>query len=350
MTSRKFYKEAKVSLHLIRPLLDAIAAADKDVEWLLNKIGLTQENTKDPNARIRFRDMVEIWRLSCDITGDPALGIHVAESLEPGTFDVIEFVTRYSVTFGEAIKRICRYYPLIHDAARPVLERSGNRWSWDYRLFGELPLPRVIAEYALGAWLTISRKHVRGVLDPVEVHFVHKHKENIGEYERFFRAPIRLGADKNALIFANQALELPHKEANEALCKILDNHIQRLLDRLPKGKSFYQRVRESIAAELTAGDPSAAGIARKLRVSPRTLRRRMSEEGITFRQVTESLRRDLALMYLKEESLSINEVGALLGFADTSAFHKAFKRWTRQTPADYRLDRKKGVSERSLSA
>jgi AraC-like DNA-binding protein len=194
----------------------------------------------------------------------------------------------------------------------------------------------VLAEYALACWLTISRQGLASEFNPLEVHFVHEQSINLNEYQRFFRAPVRLGMKRDAMVLDPQTLGWSMITAKAGLYQILDRYAQRLLETLPANKRLGDRVRELIAVELAGGDPSEVCVARRLHMSARTLRRRLRQEGISHRSLLEQLRQDLAVLYLKEKGLAVSEAAFLLGFANTSAFHKAFKRWTGRTPVEYR--------------
>ena len=99
-------------------------------------------------------------------------------------------------------------------------------------------------------------------------------------------------------------------------------------------------MRSLIARDLAGGDASIDQVAKALSLSPRTLGRRLEEEGTTFKDVREDLRRRLALQYVGGQDLGLSEIAFLLGFSDAAAFHRAFKRWTGQTPLEYRRSKR----------
>lgn len=105
---------------------------------------------------------------------------------------------------------------------------------------------------------------------------------------------------------------------------------------LPTGENIVDSIRRVLADDLCDGEPSLDRISTRLHMSARTLHRRLVEQGTTFRHVLADVRRELAERYLRERQLAIGEIGFLLGFSDTSAFHRAFKRWTGQAPLAFR--------------
>ena len=124
--------------------------------------------------------------------------------------------------------------------------------------------------------------------------------------------------------------------ADAALKGVLDRAATQLLERLPRRDTWTARVREILAAELARGAPTLEQIAYRLGVTERTLRRRLHDEGTSHKEVLAELRLSLAQRHLSERVLSVAEIAFLLGFAEPSAFHKAFRRWTGRAPADCR--------------
>lgn len=109
-----------------------------------------------------------------------------------------------------------------------------------------------------------------------------------------------------------------------------------VLQRLPKGEAAADAVRRCLSGELCNGQPTLEQIAPRLHMSPRTLHRRLDDEGTSFRQVLTDVRRELATRHLKERQLPVSEIAFLLGFSEASAFHGAFKRWTGNAPIAFR--------------
>jgi AraC-like DNA-binding protein len=171
---------------------------------------------------------------------------------------------------------------------------------------------------------------------PVEVRFRHPSPERLDEHRRFFRAPIHFDDRVTALVVRRELLAAPLVRSDPGLCAVLERQVHETLARIPKVNALSERVRHLIARDLTTGEPHARAIAAALHMSPRTLQRQLGHEGTTLRALVDDLRRDLAGRYLSERKIAIAEVAFLLGFSEASAFHRAFKRWSGTTPAEYR--------------
>ena len=163
--------------------------------------------------------------------------------------------------------------------------------------------------------------------------FTHAAPPDLRLYAETFRE-VRFGCDANVMWLNAAALEVPHCAPDHSLLQILTNHADALLSQLPRAPSFSERAR-AVIVDLR-GHSGADQVARRLAVSVRTLHRRLAEEGTTHGDLVDDVRREQAMMHLTGNRFSIGEIAFLLGFAHPNGFHKAFKRWTRMTPAQYR--------------
>jgi AraC-like DNA-binding protein len=171
---------------------------------------------------------------------------------------------------------------------------------------------------------------------PSAVTFQHAAPRDISEHLRLFRCPVQFGAPSNKLSFASSLLSQPIDKADASLCALLDRHAQELLEKFPPRDSLINQVRSIIATEFRGGDPSLEHVAEQLTLTPRTLQRKLQELGTSHNELLDQMRRQLAMRYLREDHMAICEVAYLLGFSESSSFHRAFKRWTGVTPKEFR--------------
>lgn len=141
----------------------------------------------------------------------------------------------------------------------------------------------------------------------------------------------------NEIVIRRSALDRPVPMADPVLSRVLEEHLTYVLEHLPTEDAFVQRARRMLGDALQRkGDVSLELLARTLHMSERTLRRRLEDQGTSYKNLLDELRRELACHYVARTGESFEETGARLGFADISAFYRAFKRWTATTPAAYR--------------
>jgi AraC-like DNA-binding protein len=176
---------------------------------------------------------------------------------------------------------------------------------------------------------------------PVEVWFEHTEPADLSEYgQAFLGNKVMFGMPWNGFVFDAALLDQPMPGADDKLHVLIRKHADALLEELPRAQSFTQRVRELLLKELEGGNPSAVRIASALHMSGRTLTRRLEDEGTTFKDLLDDLRKSLSLRYVGSTDLGLSEIAFLLGFSQSAAFHRAFKRWTAQTPLEYRRARR----------
>jgi AraC-like DNA-binding protein len=201
-----------------------------------------------------------------------------------------------------------------------------------HRWYPEFTLGKIVAELrrAFGPQMTAG---------PIAVHFAHAAPSYCAEYAGVFAAPVEFGRGQNALIFERSALETPIPTADPILNRLLGRQAYALLRAQPKRRSFLDRVRAVAEEELPRNSADQACVARRLAMSSATLRRRLEAHGSRYSAVVDEIRRELAAKHLTESKLGVDEISLRTGFAQTTAFYRAFRRWFGCTPAEYRRAR-----------
>ena len=327
---------AKVSARAVAPIVGALRAVGADVQGALDKAQLDLHSVLDPEARVLHERVVHLWSIATEMSGDPDLGLRASGLIEPGQFGVVEYALRKSATLFEGFQRASRYFRIGHDVARLDVAVEGEHMLFEHTLPGARTLPRSAADFVLSNPVLIVRDATVESVSPVEVWVDYAPPDDVTALEERFRAPVRFLRGRRAVLYAAADADARLLQSEPGLCALLDAHAKQLLETLPTIGTFSDRVRELLARELAGGDPTAQGMARALDMSVRTLHRRLTDEGTTHKQLLEQLRRELADRYLRDRAIAIAEVAYLLGFSEPSAFHRAFRRWTRQTPAEFR--------------
>jgi AraC-like DNA-binding protein len=324
-----------VSIRLVWPYA-RLAAMYPGALATLSKIGLGPAEYANPDTRLALWDAIDLLETSVESSGDPALGLRAGELIEPGDFDVLEYAARSCTTLREAIGCVSRYVRLLSDAAEISLIESGRHATLRYRLDDPTEPPPAANDFVIALLLTHARRHT-GIEDLAsEIHFRHGPTAYLGEYRRVFGTEVTFHASHNAIVFERARLATPMLRANPRVSAAFELQVRHLLERQEVFRTVRGRVREIVFADLSQGDITMEGVARKLGMSVATLRRRLEEEGTRFSEIVETLREELARQYLRERRHATSEVAFLLGFADVISFHKAFKRWTGQTPHEFR--------------
>jgi AraC-like DNA-binding protein len=291
---------------------------------------------RDLDARITVQAALKLLDQAVAVTGDPAFGLCAALEADVGDFELFEYVAASSPTLGDSIPIIQRYVSLLNDVLEVELERHDGHAI--LRFTSRVALTRAAADFQLAAFY---RGFARGVFSKTdcwnEVWRTHEQPVDLSPYLRAFDgAAVRFGAPCDAIVMEERLLERDFGDTDPKLHELLCRMAEERLSELPFAEPLTQRVRVTIAAELRGGNPSVECVAQRLRMSRRTLARKLESEGTCFKAILDDLRRGLAQRYLALDDLGVSEVAALLGFSDSAAFHRAFRRWCDQSPGEYR--------------
>jgi AraC-like DNA-binding protein len=326
-----------------RAVLDACARVGADVEAVLREARVARETVLDPDARLSASAADAIWAAAYARVGDPHLALHAAEQLPFGVYKVVDFLAANSATVGEAMTRIAAYFAIVDP--RGVLEIVGEG-PVELRMRARDPgvdLVGAAQEYTFAALVTRGRVCAGEAWAPSAVRFTFERPADDSEHRRILRAPLSYGAERAALVFDTEAWCAPVLGASPWLLEVLEESARRLLAELPSEPGFLGRVRSAISDELSRGEPSLARISKRLATSERTLQRRLREEGTTLAALHAEVRSATARAHLTDPALSLAEIAFLLGFADQSAFSRAFRRWTGESPGAWRARRRRSA-------
>jgi AraC-like DNA-binding protein len=308
-----------------------------DVELLLRKAGLTQQQIDDNSTRLDTKSQIKFLDLAATALKDELLGFHLAQSCDLRLMGLLYYVLASSETLEEALRQGTRYSAIVNEGIALKYREAGDV-SIRLEYVGiSRHSDRHQIEAAIVVLVRTFRQLVNRRLPLIGVRLSHRRSGDTSELKNFFGCDVTFGADVDEMAFSKSIKELPVVNAdpylNELLIKYCD---QAIADRSTKRSSFGLSVENAIALLLPHGKAQAGEIARKLGVSRRTLARRLASEGLTFAGIVQSLKSDLAKRHLTDQTLSVSEIAWLLGYQDVSAFTHAFKRWTGRAPTTLR--------------
>jgi len=314
----------------------ALQAEGQDSESIFLRAGLDPGKLKDPDARYSVSGMCRLWRLSAQATADPYFGLKVASFWHPTTLNALGYSWMASDSLRDALERMARYGRLVTTVAAMELEEFEDHFTFRiHALLDRSAVPHEAIDAGLATFMNMCRLSYGEGFDPLRVETLRPRFDDPGRYEEFFRAPIEYSAADNVLYFSKESLEASLPTANPRLARINDQVITEYLARFDK-ESTAIRVRAKLIDLMSAGNVTQQDVADSLHMSLRTLQRKLSEEKTSYKDILDETRRELANQYLRHGHLSVSEVTYLLGFSEPSNFARAFKRWTGQTPSEFR--------------
>ena len=332
---RKILRVKSVSVLAVRPMIKGFEKLGVERAVALQAAGLSEEKLGDPDARVSPRKVWLLWLKAAEVSGDPYLGLHLAETVKFSDYGVIGYIVLSSATIRDALTRVGRYHGLLADAVHYAAEEIEGGFILRHEIVGGGGVPGAMAAYVLAVPLLLM-KHAFGRSPKLlEVRMTCERPAETKEYERIFDAPLHFDADQNALMIST-ILDAPMPTADPALMSVLEGYAESLLDKLSLTGSFSSSVHKLVRRELPDGPPDVESLSKQLALSPRTLRRRLRDEGTSVSEIVADTRHQLALQYLTYDDIGASEIAYLLGFADPTAFHRAFRRWQGCTPLEHR--------------
>jgi len=325
------------SLSATAGLIDkALRTYGRDPEPLFKEAGIDLNVCFDPNARIPTTKLQTLVKLSLEATGDAGFGLTAAEQFQPAALQGLGFAWLASDTLHDAFNRLVRFFRFINPYFKANVDESKN--TLDLVLMGPENWPDFVYEQAdmgLGIFLQMCQITVGEHVVPVRVVMQRPIPLCPDRFSAFFEAPIEYGAPENRLCFDLQLANQPLSTSNPELARINDQAVIDYLARFDRSNITMQ-VRSHIIEQLPGGTARQESIAEALHLSLRSLQRKLKDEAITFKELLEDTRRDLAMQYIRESRRPLGEISYLLGFAEHSSFTRAFRRWTGHSPAEYR--------------
>lgn len=272
------------------------------------------------------------------LLGDDCLGLTLGQQTDTRELGIIHYIFAASPTPLDAVRNLVRYNYLMNAMSTISLEESDRQVTMESRfLLGLEGHQKNLSEWGPTAFLSALRHLTDAPLVPRAVSFLHQRSTGLDKFTAFFACPVRFGANRQSLSFAKSALQVPIRSADRYLLDILKSICEEALGRRKVASTPTRaKVEAALLEHLPHGKTGAATIAKAVHMSARSLARRLADEGTSFAQTLEDLRRDLSIRYLEDENLGVNQIAWLLGYSEVSSFNHAFRRWTGRTPKEVR--------------
>ncbi len=305
---------------------------------LLTKANLTLPAINDTSFRLKARDQIEFLNLVADALRDDLFGFHLAQTPDLREFGFLYYVSASSETLGHALQRLVRYSAIANEGVS-LTYLDGKNISVSFHYIGvSRHLDRHQIEFFIVFLVRLCRQLTGIRLVPARVRLSHHRGGQYRELTKFFGGNVEFGAAVDDVSFAPVIKETPVISSDNYLNKLLITYCEEALARRRARRGSVRSIVENAAVPLLPhGDAKLPAVARRLGLSPRTVARRLTAEGLNFSDVLENLRVDLAWRYLADNDLLISQVAWLLGYQEVSSFTHAFRRWTGETPRQARL-------------
>jgi AraC-like DNA-binding protein len=313
---------------------------DIRAEELLSGVGLDERTVDDPQGRLSLEDYGALIERARELTGEPGLGFYLGLQKRVSAYGYLGFAAMSAGSLGEALELFIRYTPMLTTSVSLRLLVDRGMASLIIDEHADIGTARDVALISLtvGMWqigqMLTGRSFDEGRPDYAELAIPEP-----AYFDRFKHLVpgMRWNQPISRVVFDAQHLDWPLAQADRAALRLASEQCERALDALGYEGDFAGRVRGALVSD--QGFRSLDQVAAHVRVSPRTLKRRLAERGISFSTLLDQARRERAMLLLQSARISLEEVAEQLGYSSLSNFVRAFHRWTGETPAAYRRAR-----------
>jgi AraC-like DNA-binding protein len=304
---------------------------------LIERFALDLPQLASVDGRVPLRTLGRMWQELPELLGEPDLPFALAAWTERAEPPLIILFVLSSATLGAGYGRLLRYERLLHywNVMQLDVDAHGAHWTVHPERAPEPP-PAASIVFAAVVTVLLARRALERDVVPTEVTFRHAAPADARRYTEVFGVPVRFGAELDRVTLPDGLLAAPIPSAARNLERILATQLDAQLAAISPVDREHAATRDALRALLPDGPCTVASVARALRTSPRTLQRRLTTSGTSLRDVLDEVRRDLALRYIRNPTISLVEIAFALGFADQTTFHRAFLRWTSMPPGEYR--------------
>ena len=304
--------------------------------------GLREEELLHYDTRVPFERYLELGRVAPALTNRPDIGLVLGRRACFSNMGIVFLMASNCPTVRQSLLHVTQYPELGNDAVLEGFEERGKTAEWSEQYLHSAHISRTLIEFEALQKLRILESVIGREFRPIRFRFQCPPPPYLDEYHRVFQAPLLFDQERSAMVFGREHLNCPNPNPQPYLKEVLVERADRLTKKLHDKSTFREKVKATILAHLHTGMLHMETTAKILNVSSRTVYRKLKEENISYKALLDDIQKDLARDYLKEGSMSINDISLLVGFSEASAFHRAFKRWYGMSPGRYRHRQEKG--------
>lgn len=302
---------------------------------VLRKAGLPTGLFSQDRILVTTEEFFALYRAIEDISSDPGIGLKLGNEERIERYDPIAIAALCTRSFRDSLQRMARYKQLTCPEEIQLLDRGDEcvvHFKW---LLAQETEPSLLVDVCFAWVVSIARRGSGNTIQPKRIE-LKRESENSSIYKAHFGCPVKFRAARNLLVFRKADTEGPFLTHNPDLLAMVAPQLEAELRHQLARKTTSEQVKGLVKRLLAGQRPNIQDIARELHMSPRTLQRRLTEERLTFQQLLEDARRELARHYLLHSSLELNETAYLLGYEDANSFFRAFHSWEGTTPGQWR--------------
>ncbi|MCG8672621.1 MAG: AraC family transcriptional regulator [Pseudomonadales bacterium] len=331
-----FANAKAISASYVQVMADLVESHGGDSNALIRKAALGRHRDADPLSFITLGQYDALLREALAVTKNPALGLFLGKAIKFSDHGTFAYSALSFPRLWDAMKVGMKFSKLVNQVVDIQLEEKTkfNIIKIDTAYFSG-DIYHTVLEMVMSLFCEILRFMLNEEISDIEIDFCFSAPEYESEYHDVFESKLKFNAPTNEVRIPKALANKPLIMANPDVARKFEQECDKLIEKIYQPKSYHQLVHEALY--LCRGSfPQLDDVAEQLNTSPRTMRRRLQEEGTSFKQVLDEVRLDLASRYLAMTELSIGEIAELLGYTDQNSFSHAYKQLTGYPPTTYR--------------
>ena len=274
-----------------------------------------------------------IWNEAARLSADDLFGLRLNRIYSPSAINLLWLSASTSATVGAALEQLTRFFPIMSTQVRLELERTADESRLLLTPVGDPHVQHIEAVLGyLGRGLNQLDDAGKGLFKRATLG---RTPEDLSSCHRLLECDEVVYADAYSITIAHSMLDQPLVTADAFICTRLTDTLQDMIANQPS-PDLVEQVKRRVQLLLGSGDISVERVASPLNISPRHLRRKLSQEGTSYEQLVDEVRRETAIRMIGEGELSLTSIAYELGFLDPSSFTRAFRRWTNMSPTSFR--------------
>jgi AraC-like DNA-binding protein len=323
-----------MAVETTRELYRRIIDHGVDEAVLLERSGIDLAELEQSEGRFPVLSHLHLWQVAEELLSHQAIGLLMGSESNPSNRGIVGLIFLASRDLQSAVQNKIRYTKILADHIHLDFNEVSDSFVLDYSMmegfFHQYEIERVFSGFF--NWVRIFADEK---IHPTSLHFQYAEPASIAFYKKYFNCPMFFNQQKNSIAFSKDLLTHKNKAYNDYLYGILQFRAESVLSLLDDLSGFLGDVRSTIAGRLSHGNFSAGEIAIASSLSLRSFHRRLKEYNVTYQQLLDDVRKDVAISYLNQKDCCNSTIPCLLGYADSRAFQRAFKRWTGHSIKQY---------------
>ncbi|MBE9547852.1 MAG: AraC family transcriptional regulator [Proteobacteria bacterium] len=314
---------------------ELIRSRGMDPAPLFTKAGLDPEIRNNPNKRVSRKQFDHLLDIAAEASGDSAFGLRATAHFHPSHFGALGYSWLTSSSLSSALRKFLRYSRVVTDTHFMKVREEGADVIIDYTRPPGVNPPAHHLQVPMALFVHLCRLILGDDFSPDRVEFTAEQPLDIEPFVNHFRCPLQFNAATDCIVIPTRLMDKKLSRGHPELSRMHNEVITRYLA-LHDKTDIISQSRAAIIDLMAEGDISAETVAAMLNISVRTLGRRLDEEHLSFRELLSEQRHELALKYIRDESLTLTEISYLLGFSEPSSFSRAYRGWTGMSPSKAR--------------